>query len=53
MNSKNVYASSNLNSLNVIEYQSPYYIKQTAIELREKLLEVIYNIYPKDEAIFL
>jgi competence protein ComEC len=53
MNSKNIYASSNLNSVNIIDYQELFILKKYAISLREDLLDIIYEIYPKNEAIFL
>ena len=53
MNSKNIYASSSLNSINTIGNQKIFFLKEYAIQLRQKLLDIIYEIYPKNEAIFL
>jgi hypothetical protein len=53
MNSKNIYASSNLNSVNIIDNKELFALKKYAITLRKDLLDIIYKIYPKNEAIFL
>ncbi|MCP4522845.1 MAG: ComEC/Rec2 family competence protein [Candidatus Gracilibacteria bacterium] len=53
MNSKNIYASSHINSLHTIDYMPPNRLQLSALQLRESLLSVIYEIYPKNEAIFL
>lgn len=53
MNSKNIYASINIYNFDKIWKVSENIIYRSARKIREKFLEVIYNLYPKNEAIFL
>jgi uncharacterized membrane protein len=53
MLSKNIYFSSNIYSFEVIDNIKINKIEKFIINLREKILETVYKIYPKEEAIFL
>lgn len=53
MNSKNIYASGYINSFEKIGENTPIRLKVYASELRDSLLEIVYKIYPENEAIFL
>lgn len=53
MLSKNIYFSSNIYSFEVIDNIEINKIEKFIINLRKKILETIYKIYPKEEAIFL
>lgn len=53
MNSKNIYASMNIYSFENIWHSPQNKIKIYAKNIRETFLEIIYKIYPKNEAIFL
>jgi len=53
MLSKNIYFKSNLFSLEKIWKEKQNIILQKINKTREKLLDIIYLIYPKQEAIFL
>lgn len=53
MNSKNVFASMNIYNLENIWHTPQNKIKIYAQNIRETFLEIIYKIYPKNEAIFL
>ena len=53
MNSKNIFASMNIYNLENIWHNPQNQIKISAKNIRESFLEIIYNIYPKNEAIFL
>lgn len=53
MNSKNIYASAFINSFELIGSKEIFIWKKYAKNIREKLLDIIYKIYPKNEAIFL
>lgn len=53
MNSKNIYASINIYNFDKIWKVSENIIFRSARKIREKFLEIIYKLYPKNEAIFL
>ncbi len=53
MNSKNIYASMNIYSFENIWHTSQNKIKIYAQNIRKNFLDIIYKIYPKNEAIFL
>jgi len=53
MNSKNIYASMNIFSFENIWHSNQNKIKIYAKNIREKFLDIIYKLYPKNEAIFL
>jgi len=53
MLSKNIYFSSNIYNYKIINKLKINIIELEIIKLREKILKSIYEIYPKEEAIFL
>lgn len=53
MNSKNIYASLNIYNFEKIWNNPENKISQLAKNIRESFLEIIYKIYPQNEAIFL
>jgi len=53
MLSKNIYFSSNIYSFKIIDNIKINKVEKFIINLRKKTLESIYEIYPKEEAIFL
>jgi hypothetical protein len=53
MLSKNVFFNSNIYSFEIIDKVKVNSIEKYIIKLRSKFLKSIYDIYPKEEAIFL
>jgi competence protein ComEC len=53
MLSKNIYFSSNIYEYQIIWQDNINFIETSIIKFRKKILESIYKIYPKEEAIFL
>lgn len=53
MLSKNLYFSTNIYSFEKISLKKPTQIEEYIIDLRKEVLKIIYEIYPKQEAIFL
>lgn len=53
MLSKNSYFKSNVYNFEIIDNVELYKIEKYIIKLRQKFLDSIYEIYPKEEAIFL
>jgi len=53
MLSKNMYFKSNIYDFEVIDHIELDKIEQYTIKIRKYFLDTIYEIYPKEEAIFL
>jgi hypothetical protein len=53
MLSKNIYFKSNIYDFKIIDNIELYKIEKYIIKIRNKFLNSIYKIYPKEEAIFL
>jgi hypothetical protein len=53
MLSKNIYFGSNIYSFEIVDQIKINSIEQSIINIRTKFLNSIYEIYPKEEAIFL
>lgn len=53
MYSKNIYFKAYLNKFEIIKKRQLNKIEKSIIILRKKIIKTIYEIYPKDEAIFL
>ncbi len=53
MLSKNIYFSSNIYEYQIIWQDNINFIETSIIKFRKKVLQSIYKIYPKEEAIFL
>jgi hypothetical protein len=53
MLSKNLFFNSNIYIYEIINIKKINKIEQSIIDLRKLFITTIYNIYPKEEAVFL
>lgn len=53
LQSKNIFFQSFVNNVEIIDKIHISEWRQFIIDIREKMLEIVYNMYPKNEAIFL
>jgi hypothetical protein len=51
--SKNIFFKSSINNLEVLEKKKLNVIERNILDFRKSFLDAIYNIYPKNEAVFL
>lgn len=51
--SKNIYFQIFVNNVDIIEKKELLYWQKAILDTRQNILKAVYNMYPKDEAIFL
>lgn len=53
LQSKNIYFQLFVNNVDIIEKKELWKWKQFIVDTRTNILEIVYNMYPKNEAVFL